>query len=252
MAKKSLPPERGPSKAYLVSFGDTMTSLLAFFIVLVSLAEEQTGANLYSGTGSFVSALNSFGVPGTFHGDRSNKVLQFQEPGAVYIVEDPDGRTPDNKDPLGPDEESNDFAVIDREEEDFQRLLGEMERLFRVRELPATVGESSFDFFDPIPEEPPFVTPPLARVLQRVLPVLYRGNYRVEVIVWATTPSPTAWHRAANQSLAIASEIAHRANLTGTRRSNLSGVGRAWLYSDVKRPVLSFRIQKIQNDARRL
>ena len=61
MAKKQKRVPSGPSNAYLVSFGDTMTALLAFFIVLNSLATEQTGANLYSGTGSFVQV-------GRFHG----------------------------------------------------------------------------------------------------------------------------------------------------------------------------------------
>ena len=50
MARKK-EPDKGPSQAYLISFGDTMTTLLAFFIVLCSMAEDQTGANLYSGNG---------------------------------------------------------------------------------------------------------------------------------------------------------------------------------------------------------
>ena len=54
MARKKKLPEP-PSKAYLISFGDTMTALLAFFIVLNSLAQEQTGAKLHAGTGSLPS-----------------------------------------------------------------------------------------------------------------------------------------------------------------------------------------------------
>ena len=64
MARKPKPPDKPPSKAYLVSFGDTMTTLLAFFIVLNSLADEQTGANLHAGTGSFIQALESGGLGG--------------------------------------------------------------------------------------------------------------------------------------------------------------------------------------------
>ena len=52
MARKQKAPGAGPNMAYLMSFGDTMTTLLAFFIVLNSLAKEQTGAKLYAGTGS--------------------------------------------------------------------------------------------------------------------------------------------------------------------------------------------------------
>ena len=69
MAKKKKLEPSVPSKAYLVSFGDTMTALLAFFIVLNSLAKEQTGANMYSGTGSFVSAFSNSGLPGDLFGE---------------------------------------------------------------------------------------------------------------------------------------------------------------------------------------
>ncbi|MCA9059275.1 MAG: hypothetical protein KDA85_12285, partial [Planctomycetaceae bacterium] len=40
MGKRCTCPSFGPSQAYLLSFGDTMTALLAFFIVLNSLAKE--------------------------------------------------------------------------------------------------------------------------------------------------------------------------------------------------------------------
>ena len=80
MAKKKKAPPSGPSKAYLVSFGDTMTALLAFFIVINSLAQEQTGANLYSGTGSFVSAIGAIGFAGAAPSDRSQYIHKKDAP----------------------------------------------------------------------------------------------------------------------------------------------------------------------------
>ena len=74
MSRKQKPPPSKPSKAYLVSFGDTMTALLAFFIVLNSFAKDQTGANMHSGTGSFVNAMSTSGLPGHYPGDRSDLV----------------------------------------------------------------------------------------------------------------------------------------------------------------------------------
>ncbi|MEZ6064742.1 MAG: flagellar motor protein MotB [Planctomycetaceae bacterium] len=71
MPREKKRPSSGASNAYLISFGDTMTALLAFFIVLNSLAEEQTGAKLHRGTGSFVQALNNMGMPGFFTGEVS-------------------------------------------------------------------------------------------------------------------------------------------------------------------------------------
>ena len=75
-----------PSKAYLVSFGDTMTALLAFFIVLNSLAKEQTGANMHSGTGSFVNAFSSTGLPGHLSGSRSSDVIQQEAQKPIYAI----------------------------------------------------------------------------------------------------------------------------------------------------------------------
>ena len=75
MAKKIKPPDELPSKAWLMSFGDTMTTLLAFFLVLCSMAENQTGMNLYVGTGSFISSLESGGLSGVFPGDKSSRAI---------------------------------------------------------------------------------------------------------------------------------------------------------------------------------
>jgi flagellar motor protein MotB len=55
--RRKKPDDGGPSKAYMLSFGNMMTAQLAFFIVLNSLAQDQTGANLHAGTGSFVRSL---------------------------------------------------------------------------------------------------------------------------------------------------------------------------------------------------
>jgi len=49
---------------WMVSFGDMMTLILTFFILLVSMAEEQREGLLAKGVGSFMVALRSFGMPG--------------------------------------------------------------------------------------------------------------------------------------------------------------------------------------------
>ncbi|MFT5284022.1 MAG: chemotaxis protein MotB [Planctomycetota bacterium] len=68
------PPKEG-APAWMVSFGDMMTLILTFFILLVSLAEEQQSGLLAKGVGSFVVAIRSFGLDGVLDGDEEAKIF---------------------------------------------------------------------------------------------------------------------------------------------------------------------------------
>ncbi len=54
------------TEGWMMSYADMATILLAMFIVLSTLGKDQSGVNLYNGTGSFRKALDSFGLPGAF------------------------------------------------------------------------------------------------------------------------------------------------------------------------------------------
>jgi len=58
------PYAKRPVPGYLMSFGDMMTLILTFFILLVSMASEQKAGFVAAGTGSFVRAINACGLPG--------------------------------------------------------------------------------------------------------------------------------------------------------------------------------------------
>ena len=135
MSRKKKAPPAPPSKAYLVSFGDTMTALLAFFIVLNSFAKDQTGANMHSGTGSFVNAVSSIGLPGTAPGKRSHQVLEKKAPAPIYAVSDPD-QDEESPSRLGPDGKGDSKRIIDRQSDEFKRFLTEIGRQFEVNEEP--------------------------------------------------------------------------------------------------------------------
>jgi chemotaxis protein MotB len=57
--------EKKSAPAWMVSFGDMMTLILTFFILLVSMSKTQQVGLVATGVGSFVVAIRSFGLPGT-------------------------------------------------------------------------------------------------------------------------------------------------------------------------------------------
>ena len=68
--KKTPEPTKRAVPAYMTSFADMMTLMLTFFILLVAFAEEQRSELVAAGTGSFINALDSLGLPGLLPGGR--------------------------------------------------------------------------------------------------------------------------------------------------------------------------------------
>jgi len=61
--------------AYMVSFGDMMTLILCFFILLVALSKERNYGLMAKGLGSFVVALKSHGMPGILSSGEKQKIF---------------------------------------------------------------------------------------------------------------------------------------------------------------------------------
>ena len=68
--------EGGGAPAWMISFGDMMTLILTFFILLVSMSKEQQEGLVATGVGSFLVALRSFGLPGVL--DASEEAAVFE------------------------------------------------------------------------------------------------------------------------------------------------------------------------------
>src|ERR1700674_1695735 len=79
------------TEGWMMSYADMATTLLAMFIVLSTMGKDQTGISLYNGTGSFVHAEQSFGLPGLF--PNSSKVIVLPEPGPHYQSDQVDDET---------------------------------------------------------------------------------------------------------------------------------------------------------------
>lgn len=236
-------PSFGPNQSYLLSFGDCMTALLAFFIVLNSMAEEQTGANLYSGTGSFNAALNSHGVSGAFSDSRSSKAFQQNDVVPLYMVGDPEQE--DFGRGVGPDETDDGGRVVDREEEQFSRFLSEIQRVSAMKREPDIAAEVTFDVLGKMPSEGRSMSPELEETLRQVRTVFRSKEYSVEITVWATTPSQSAWTRAVNQATEVRNETVAFLKLEPGKEQRITAVGRTWISSELKRPAASITLRRL-------
>ena len=239
MAKKQKPIDAGPSKAYLVSFGDTMTALLAFFIVLNSLATEQTGANMYAGTGSFVTAFSKSGTAGGSPGNRSSDMIQQKEQAPIYALAENLDKNQQEGD-VGPDDTDSKDRVIDREKEQFQKFLTDMEKKFGVNSKPPVVNQVVFDSFMPFDREDNSLSEHAIELAAQMIPKLRQSNAKLEVIVWARMPSRSELDRKLAASYTIKAEIERLFWITPKMQPQICYTVKPWLFSDAKRPVISF------------
>ncbi|MCA8995958.1 MAG: flagellar motor protein MotB [Planctomycetaceae bacterium] len=230
----------GPNNGYLISFGDTMTALLAFFIVLNSLASEQTGANIYSGTGSFIRATDSLGVPGIFPAGKSRYSLQLNSPSPLYLSESKD---PENVQQLGPDPEDDSIYVRDRELEDFERVLHELERLHKFTQERSVEGEVSIDRLSPLPKDGR-LDEEFRKLLVQTVSAFQQPSAHVELIIWTPVPSSAAWKRASVQAhqLRIASQ--EFLKLTPNEAGRFTASARQWSDPKLKRPTATLVIRE--------
>ncbi len=245
MSRKEKKPVSKPSKAYLVSFGDTMTALLAFFIVLNSLAKDQTGAKMYSGTGSFVNAIKSIGVPGDYSGDRSGTVIEKTAPSPVYAVRN-DKDNPNNERGIGPDDESDKQRILDRQSDQFQRFLNEMERQFSVNEYDPTRKQIVLDSWERLGKtEKDLLGEKAIHVATEAISQIGNPNVEIELIVWADMPSPKSIQKAMDRSVLAQQQIDRLFNFTPEQRSRVRFSAKPWLFVDSKRPITSVVVSKM-------
>ena len=245
MARKKKAPPDGPSNAYLISFGDTMTALLAFFIVINSLAQEQTGANLYTGTGSFVNALSTGGLPASHTSNASKNPFQKLNPGPLYVVNDSPDKT-SGRIGSGPDEEKDPTRVVDRERDMLRRFLIEMENLADVKSIPNSTGQVVFDFFEPIQDSTPMVSENSLGVFRQAVSKATSSKYKIDIIVWARTPGIPSWRRAAKQAAALRDDMIERLGVPPALKKAVTSTGKPWFFAKERRPRFSISVQKFE------
>ena len=239
MGKKQKAPPEPPSKAYLVSFGDTMTALLAFFIVINSMAQEQTGANLYSGTGSFVSAVNSVGFAGRAPTAKSKYLTKKEAPVPLYALAENLDKNPNQEGNIGPDDEDDAERIIDREKENFQRFLNEIDRQFNLEHKSSVSSQIVFDSFELFKdsdskESDAILSDHAIQLFAEIAPTLSNEDKFVEIIVWATMPSPVVIEKTLRKSNKILKELRTKFKFPENENERFRLVVKPWLFSDAK------------------
>ncbi len=224
------------NKSHMISYGGMLTAFLACFIVLNSLAEDQTGAKLQAGTGSFNDALGSFGLPDAADSG-VEQPIQYVAPGLQYILPAPAEADTEH------DEERN--QIVDREENDYQRFLIELGRMSQVEQLPAIEGDVSFDCFESLNDDDQPIPPSLWESANNLRPLFDQQDYEIELTVWAATPSQSAWTRAAEQAVTLRDTIAARLQLSEEAVARFQAVSRPWLYSNLDRPTASLTVRRL-------
>jgi flagellar motor protein MotB len=235
-----------PSKAYLVSFGDTMTALLAFFIVLNSMAKEQTGANMYAGTGSFVAAFSSSGMPGGMPGKRSRDMLQQEAQKPIYALAENLDKNQDQSGNVGPDDTNKKDRVIDRDKENFQKFLDDMEKRFGLETRSPLTNQVVFDSFEPWDPDTGQMSRHAMELLSETISKLRQPDLRIEIIVWASVPSQTVMTRTVDKSVELRGQVEKLFWVKPDDRKRITYRAKPWLFSDAKRPQLSVVMSKTE------
>lgn len=236
MAKKKKLEPTAPSKAYLVSFGDTMTALLAFFIVLNSLAKEQTGANMHSGTGSFVSAFANSGSPGELSGNRSREMIQQKRQAPIYALAENLSKNEGN---VGPDDTGKRDRILDRNKEQFQKFLSEIEKAFGLKSHKPIKNQMVFDSFEPWDRETGAISNHAVQLISESVAKLRDPSVKLEVIVWATMPNKRSLESQLKKTEKVRSDVERMFWLKPNQRSRIRYSAKPWLFSDARRPILS-------------
>jgi hypothetical protein len=240
----------GPKNGYLLSFGDTMTALLAFFIVLNSLAEEQTGANLHSGTGSFMKSVDKFGLAGKVNSDLSAQAFQQSAISPKYVVKE-DDRPPERgakgPDEVGPDDRNDNTRIVDRVKDQYHRFLTSLRQVNNLEQDRDVTGEVSFDIMEKFPPASAgtLINEELRAALTGVGPMLRRSDYAVEIVVWTPTPSESAWTRSLQTANRLNAEATDLLRLPPNQRRRISAVAQPWISSTMERPKVTVSLRRL-------
>jgi hypothetical protein len=106
------------TEGWMMSYADMATVLLAMFIVLSTLGQDQTGVNLQKGLESWRDSRHTFGLGGAFQ--TSSNVIQHEAVGPNYALQE-DGDVGQNG--AGPHPEETTSSIDGEHERSVMSLM---------------------------------------------------------------------------------------------------------------------------------
>lgn len=129
--RKPPEPKQG-APAYIVTFSDMITLLLTFFVLLLSLADDQKEGLFSKGQNSFKRAVADFGLAGLMFS--KNEGEQFSHPKIKYKIE------------KGEDAEED--RSIDSATEVYRRILENIEKMMKISPSQITCSAKTIGVTD--------------------------------------------------------------------------------------------------------
>lgn len=129
--KKPEEPKKG-APAYIVTFSDMITLLLTFFVLLLSLADDQDKGLFSRGQNSFRRAVADFGMAGVMFS--KNQGSRFSHPKIKYKIDKGDDEPEDR--------------TVDSATETFRQILQDIEKTMKISPSQITCRTKNFTVTD--------------------------------------------------------------------------------------------------------
>jgi outer membrane protein OmpA-like peptidoglycan-associated protein len=171
--KKVPQPEEKPEMValWVISFTDMVTLMLAFFVMLQTLAKEKSGVLFKAGQGSFIRAIDGFGIPDLIYGQQQMSNVDYKKlrfPSQQASEDAPTGRVIDA-----------DGDAIRKSYEDIRQLIDSKAAELPSKALNVAVTPIRFATQDRLDSDAAEYLNNFAANLRNDMPM---GGYRVYVL----------------------------------------------------------------------